>query len=225
MALHLLLFVWSPQPGKAAQQAESKPEPVQILVKGAPAAEESTTVTAPPAAAERKAAPPRLAETVSARARDIAQAMGDLLVSEREPQDGLPPLKIDISHKEELMTAARYFGLKFAVLSNSAQILAEIRPEAAGAVVPFEEDPARFSNRLRHLPSDYFGEQIARYLRDRQARMYLLVPEKVDKYFAQVQKEGIAATGHAVDRVAATRAVFETGQGEPRLKITGITFK
>lgn len=58
VALHLLLFVWSPQPGKAAQQAESKPEPVQILVKGAPAAEESTTVTAPPAAAERKAAPP-----------------------------------------------------------------------------------------------------------------------------------------------------------------------
>lgn len=155
------------------------------------------------------------------------QKQGDVLTSEKkEISDYVPELKIDISDVQTVCEAAHFFGMKLVAIDNNNNILSEIKVNSPAQLAPFKGSFLDYSNRVRMLPDNYFGETIASFLKEKGAKLYVLIPVAVDLTFSNLQKEAAKREGHVFSQVRATVGRFIKGNdGKYNLLITEVISK
>lgn len=169
---------------------------------------------------------PRMDEVIKpkpAQSQAAGKAPGDAYAGgEKGENDYMPELKIDISDREAVCSAAKYFGMRFVVIDGRNNILSEVKVNSPAQLVPFSGSLSSFSNRVRQLPDDYLGEEISSFLADKGAGLYMLVPVGLDLKFMDLQKKAVIGKGLMPDRVRATAGKFVMDGGAFELMITDV---
>lgn len=155
----------------------------------------------------------------------IEEKKGELAEG-KEARDILPELRIDISAPEIIIGAIGCLGMRVAIVASHSQaILGEVKFDSGAKMAPFSGKLINYSNRVRLLPQDYFGEELARFLKENKAQFFLLVPAHLDREFAELQRKKITRSGYRMNEVRATEAQFiKTGE-RYSLSLTGIVSK
>jgi len=138
---------------------------------------------------------------------------------EKPSKEYLPALKMDISDYNAIRGAIRYFGMKIALMDKHGNFVEEIDVGSVSRVRPLESGLSEFSNRIRILPSGYFGPRIEWILNMRELKACMLVPAEIDKTFADIQKEAIVKKGYDLKDVKFTNAKFIRSGNRYRLII------
>lgn len=155
----------------------------------------------------------------------IEEKKGDLTEG-REDRDILPELRIDISDPEIIIGAIGCLGMRVAIVASHSQaILGEVKFDSGAKIAPFRGKLINYSNRVRILPPDYLGEELAQFLKENKAQFFLLVPTHLDREFAELQRKKITRSGYRISQIRATEAQFiKTGE-RYSLSLTGIVPK
>jgi hypothetical protein len=158
----------------------------------------------------------------STAAADVSRAAGSAAGKEKP----LPPLRMDISDTDTVLTASRSLGVLLVIINGSGRVRARVNAASGKrpAAVPMS-DTSGFSNRIRLLPrSGYFGSVLEK-LRERyedlpySSRLAFLVPAGLDGRWMREQRQLLAdAGGKAGDCMTVGRYV-RSADGGYRLEI------
>jgi len=204
--------------GKLTVMRTPAPQPMEPAAPPVP--EENRQVPAPePVEAPRLKELEKVADT-SADMEDV-QDMGDMVAE--SDSESLPRLRILWSSPEELRSVARFFGMKVIALDSHGNILGQVSLEGVVRLEPSEGNLTGFSNRVRALPSDFFGQSLPRAARSEIRDFWVLVPAGVDARFLTIQEDAIRRRGLQPSEVAAVEARFTpAGRGRYSLVITDV---
>lgn len=194
-----------PEPKPAPQPApkpEVKPEP-----KPAPSQPQLAQTTPPPAPDPE---PEPLEGNTTPRQRP-----------ESIDDDVLPPLRITWDSPAELRRVAGAMGMRIVAVNFQGKVLGEIDPAGKAELIEFNGSLAAYSNRVRTLPSGFFGTRLS--AGDAQvAELWILVPAAIDRAWMDMQKQAIARTGLAAEQVRSIEGRFASVPGGYRLVVTRI---
>lgn len=153
--------------------------------------------------------------------RALAEDNGNRRQDERDAR--LPTMQILWSGPEQVRRVAAALGVRIVAIGSEQRMLGEIPARGVTRLVEFDEDLARFSNRVRTLPRGFFGLAVEHNASEPVEAYWLLVPAGVDRTLAAVQREAIDHFGADPDRVKRMEARFEgVGAAPPRLVVTDI---
>ncbi len=195
-----------PAKPKPAPQPETKP---QVKPRPKPAPEPPQLArTTPPPVPEPEPEPMEGNTTPRQRPESI-------------DDDVLPPLRITWDSPTELRRVAGAMGMRIVAVNFQGKVLGEIDPDGKAELVEFNGSLAAYSNRVRTLPSGFFGTRLS--ANDAQvAELWILVPAAIDRAWMDMQKQAIARTGLAAEQVRSIEGRFASVPGGYRLVVTRI---
>jgi len=137
-----------------------------------------------------------------------------------EPTDEyMPALRMDISDRETIMGAVKYFGMKIALQNKMDNFVDEVSVKWFNKIIPIQEGLSEYSNRIRRLPENYFGEKLEKIIRMRKLKPCILVPAETDRKFAETQRQVIEKHGYRLDEVQSMTGKFVRGSKGYSLEI------
>ncbi len=207
-----------PQPDPEPEEApEPTPQP-------APQRESQPQVRPKPPAppADPEPAPPSkpLQEVVEAPRTPPADQAGDTGLQSDADGD-LPRLRIVWRSSGELQAVAAQLGLRIVAVNTRGEILGEVAGTPA-RLDDFDGDLGHYSNRVRTLPSSFFGRDVAEAASQPIDRFWVLVPAAIDRRWIALQKRALAAKGLDADGVREVEGAFGFSSGRYRLTVTRI---
>ena len=225
LGLHSLLFVnvWGQgkrqavvaEPPKTAKlimpppPEPKQPEPRQEEPKVEPHKEE---VMEPPvqAAAKPLESPDQVVKATSPV--DVGQDPGDH--AESASGDVLPELRLTWDNSDELLTVARAMGFRILLINPKNQPIGELSLQNGITVKRFTRDLSGYSNRVRTLPPDFFGNRVVQQVNEPIRCLWILVPSAVDIHWVSAQKQAVEVQGLQNSQVSHFQAkIVATGNG------------
>jgi len=222
IGLHVLLFL--PVKGGASEAHPVKVRPVTLLSAPARPAVAAKPPAAKPVVKSKPKPKPKttasLAKVVSPPpVRDKPAKVGNT-ASKSPDSDDLPSLRIVWESASQLRQVADALGLKVVAVNDGGEILGEVARSGPLVTMRFTDRLARFSNRVRTLPTSFFGSVLQ--LPSGTVALWVLVPAGVDKGLLAIQRKAIADRGLAVSGVRVIEGEFRQSNGKFELFITRI---
>jgi hypothetical protein len=150
---------------------------------------------------------PAEGETIARRAEEISD-------------DALPPLRIVWSSPGQLRAVAATTGMRIVGVNRQGEVIGEVPPAGQVRLEAFQGQLSRYSNRVRTLPSNFFGLPLARDDGQRVAELWVLVPSRLDRQWIDLQKRAIASAGLETQAVRAVEGQFASRAGTFQLIVT-----
>ncbi len=195
-----------PEPEPAPQpQTPPRPEPEQQ--RPAPEPEELQEVHQPPEQPEPRPEETPPGETIARRAEEISD-------------DALPPLRIVWSSPDQLRAVAAGTGMRVVGVNTLGEIIGQVPSRGPVRLEEFTGRLGRFSNRVRTLPRNFFGQVLTRQDGQSVAELWVLVPSRLDRQWISLQKRAIATAGVETQAVRAVEGQFATRSGAFQLVVT-----
>ena len=135
----------------------------------------------------------------------------------------VPPLRIAWDSPAELHEVARSLGMRVVAVNADGEVVREValQPDSVQAI-EFDGKLGAYSNRVRTLPTDFFGPALARQLGPQVRSLWILVPVAVDRTWLGIQKQAIAHSGLAASRIRELEGEFRRSHGRYQLTVTRI---
>ncbi|MFP4355573.1 MAG: hypothetical protein ACLFUJ_10675 [Phycisphaerae bacterium] len=208
-----------PEQPKPEPKPKPKPEPkVQPRPEPKPEAKPQPKPQPKPEPKLARTTPPPQPEPV---ADDLVGNTAPKQTPESIDDDALPPLRITWDSPAELKRVAARMGMRIVGVNFQGEILGEIDPNGSSRLVEFHGQMSNYSNRVRTLPTGFFGPNLAD---DEQpvAELWILVPAGIDRAWMDMQKRAIAQTGLKVEQVRSIEGRFASVGDGYRLTVTRI---
>ena len=226
IVLHALLFVPVNAPERLPEPALADPDPVPPVTMIDPPPPVQPPPVKPPQPDPPADPPPQMQQIAQPPApqEDPGEQPGKTS-PEDISDDALPPLRITWNSPDQLRQVARSLGMRIVAVNFQGQVVGEVNGGGATASLgEFSGQLSHYSNRVRTLPSGFFGSSLTDGQREI-AELWILVPAGVDRAWMDLQKQAIAQTGLAPERVRAIECRFADQAGAWRLVVTRVVSK
>ncbi len=203
-------------PAETVSKPSAPPPPTPVETASAPP---PAPAPAPPAADIRMSAvvePAAAPESGPGLADAAPRRSGDA-------DDGLPPMRIMWDSPKQLADVAAVLGMRVVAVTDSNLVAGEVPLKRPYKLEPFSGELVVYSNRVRTLPLSFFGAGLIAATDEPIAAYWVLVPEPVDRQFADLVRAALKRAGLDASQVqwVETRFALE-GSGSYRLEIVQI---
>lgn len=175
-----------------------------------------------PSESEKKPVSPmeNLTEMVKARSTISSKTNGGL--ASEVDKDNIPELRVKWNNSEQLLTIAKNLGMRI-LAANGNDIVGELNIIGALYIMAFDGKVSNYSNRVRTVPTSFFGTSV----REKSGLVFdafiVLIPQSVDHEWISKQKNVIKSKGLQCSQVSYMEAkIIWNGQGY-ELVITRLT--
>jgi hypothetical protein len=231
LVIHALLVLphWDAISASPAVAQARKTEPAVTVVPPPPlpVVEERRP---PPPAPQPETAPPNVqfaevVEPVTTPTEEPVEIGDTELTTETEPDDDrvLPTTRIIWESPQELTKVARALRMSVVAVNRINEVVGALALDGSLRIEPFDGSFDVYSNRVRSLPSSFFGPALQREAGHTIVAYWVLVPESVDREMADVVRQAVRQAGLAMSEVDWVEARFaaQAGGGH-RLVVTDI---
>lgn len=147
------------------------------------------------------------------------------LTRETEPDDDqvLPATRIIWESPQELTKVARALRMSVVAVNRINEVVGALALDGSLRIEPFDGSFDVYSNRVRSLPSWFFGPALQREAGHTIVAYWVLVPESVDREMADIVRQAVRQAGLTMSEVdwVETRFDVQAGGGH-RLVVTDI---
>ncbi len=147
------------------------------------------------------------------------------LAMETEPDDDqvLPATRIIWESPQELTKVARALRMRVVAVNRINEVVGALTLDGSLRIKPFDGSFDVYSNRVRSLPSSFFGPALQREAGHTIVAYWVLVPESVDREMADVVRQAVRRAGLTMSEVDWVEARFDVqAGGGHRLVVTDI---
>ncbi len=147
------------------------------------------------------------------------------LAMETEPDDDqvLPATRIIWESPQELTKVARALRMSVVAVNRINEVVGALALDGSLRIEPFDGSFDVYSNRVRSLPSSFFGPALQREAGHTIVAYWVLVPESVDREMADVVRQAVRQSGLTMSEVDWVEARFDVqAGGGHRLVVTDI---
>ncbi len=143
--------------------------------------------------------------------------------TEREDDQVLPTTRIIWESPQELTKIARALRMRVVAVNRVNEVVGALALDGSLNLEPFDGSCDVYSNRVRSLPSSFFGPALQRESGHTIVAYWVLVPESVDRDMAEVVRQAVGRAGLTMSEVDWVEARFaaQAGGGH-RLVVTDI---
>ncbi len=230
LVIHALLVLphWDAISASPAVAAEKKTMPAVTLLPPPPLPVESVVEERPPPPPAPKLEPAlpdvQFAEVV--KPDTSPTEIGDTeFTTETDPDDDqvLPATRIVWESPQELTKIARALRMSVVAVNRINEVVGALALDGSLRLEPFDGSFDVYSNRVRSLPSSFFGPALQREAGHTIVAYWVLVPESVDREMADVVRQAIRQAGLTMSEVDWVEARFDVqAGGGHRLVVTDI---
>ncbi len=227
LVIHALLVLphWDAISASPAVAQEKKTVPAVTMVPPPPLPVEPVVEERQPPPAAPKALPDiQFAEVVEPEASPAE--IGDTeLMTETEPDDDqvLPATRIIWESPQELTKVARALRMSVVAVNRINEVVGALALDGSLRIEPFDGSFDVYSNRVRSLPSSFFGPALQREAGHTIVAYWVPVPESVDREMADVVRQAVRRAGLTMSEVDWVEARFDVqAGGGHRLVVTDI---
>ena len=133
-----------------------------------------------------------LEEIVETPATTSAKQEGDFSDVE---SDYLPELRLIWDSPDQLIHVAKASGMRILLVNRKNEPVGEMLFDNDLSVKPFKGRLTDFSNRVRSISAQFFGEEILQQSQEPVHCFWVLVPASIDRDWVSVQRDAIRARG------------------------------